>query len=176
MIGAGAIFAYHSAFTIEGDKMPRPTPCLWFNHNAEEAARFYCSIFDDAEMLHPATPTPEGGHQPIMVRWRMNGQEVLGLNGGPKYPQSESFSFFIEVNDQIELDRYWDALLADGGKESMCGWLKDRFGVSWQVIPKQLGFLVGNENPVVAKAATEAMFKMRKIVIADLEAAAASAQ
>lgn len=156
--------------------MPTPTPCLWFSHNAEAAARFYCSIFDDADMLHPKDPTPEGEHSPFLVTWRMNGQKVMGLNGGPKFPQSESFSFFLEVDDQAELDRYWHVLLENGGEEGMCGWLKDQFGVSWQIIPKQLGSLVGNSDPEVAKAATEAMFKMRKIIIADLEAAASSAR
>ncbi|MCF4099490.1 VOC family protein [Maritalea mediterranea] len=156
--------------------MPTSIPCLWFNHNAEDAARFYCDLFEDGEMLHPKAPTPVGEHQPVMVRWRMNGQEVFGLNGGGRFPQSESFSFFIEVRDQAELDHYWEALLADGGQENMCGWLKDRFGVSWQVIPKQLGPLVGHTDPAIAKAATEAMFNMRKIIIADLEAAADAAR
>ncbi len=156
--------------------MPTPAPCLWFNNNAEAAARFYCSIFDDGEMLHPKEPTPEGAHPPFMVTWHMNGQKVMGLNGGPKFPQSESFSFFLEVESQAELDHYWHALLANGGEESMCGWLKDQFGVSWQIIPKQLGALVGNPDPNIAKAATEAMFKMRKIIVANLEAAADAAR
>ena len=149
---------------------PQPTPCLWFNNNAAEAAQFYCSIFEDAKII-----APQDLSQPaFMVTWEMNGQTVMGLNGGPKFPQTTAFSFFIEVADQQELDHYWHALLANGGTESMCGWLEDQFGVSWQVVPKQLAGLVGNPDPNIAKAATEAMLKMRKIVIAELEEAAAS--
>jgi predicted 3-demethylubiquinone-9 3-methyltransferase (glyoxalase superfamily) len=150
---------------------PQPTPCLWFNNNAAQAAQFYCTVFEDGEILSPSDlskPT-------FMVTWQMNGQKVMGLNGGPKFPQSAAFSFFIEVENQEELDHYWHALLADGGQESMCGWLEDQFGVSWQVIPKQLAGLVGNSDPKIAKAATDAMLQMRKIIIADLEAAAANA-
>lgn len=150
---------------------PKPTPCLWFNNNAVEAARFYCSVFDDAKILAPedlSKPT-------FMVTWQMNGQKVMALNGGPKFPQSEAFSFFIEVENQEELDHYWHALLADGGEESMCGWLKDRFGVSWQVIPKRMGELFAHKDPAVHDAVTQAMLKMRKIIVADLEAAAANA-
>lgn len=156
--------------------MPRPAPCLWFDRNAEAAARFYCAIFKDGEMLHPKDPTPEGMHPPFMVTWRMNGQKVMGLNGGPRFPQTESFSFFLEVDGQAALDHYWAALLADGGEAARCGWLKDQFGVSWQIIPKQLGTLVGNPDPKVAKAVTEAMFKMQKIIVAELEAAADAAR
>lgn len=152
-------------------RQPKPTPCLWFNNDAAAAAQFYCTIFDDAKIISPA----DLSQQSFMVVWEMNGQRVMGLNGGPKFRQSAAFSFFVEVEDQKELDQYWNALLANNGKESMCGWLEDQFGVSWQIIPKQLAELVGNSDPVIAQACTEAMLRMRKIVIADLQAAAASA-
>lgn len=151
--------------------MNRITPCLWFDGDAEAAARFYCGLFSDARMITPQSPTPEGSAGPVMVVWEMNGQHVQGLNGGPSYKLSPAFSFSVEVDGQTEVDHYWNALLADGGRESMCGWLEDRFGVSWQIVPVQLLQLLGDPDPAKAQRVTEAMLKMKKIVVADLEAA-----
>lgn len=151
--------------------MNQITPCLWFDGNAEAAARFHCSIFENARVISPAEPTPEGETEPIVVIWEVNGLRLMGLNGGKSYKLNPAFSLSVDVDGQQEVDRYWNALLADGGEESMCGWLEDRFGVSWQIVPKQLVQLVGDSDPEKAERVRQAMFKMRKIIVADLEAA-----
>lgn len=150
--------------------MSKITPCLWFDGNAEEAARFHCGIFENSKMITPAEPTPAGQTEPVVVVWEVHGQRLMGLNGGKSYKLSPAFSLSVDVDGQAEVDHYWNALLADGGKESMCGWLEDRFGVSWQIVPKQLLNLMGDPDPEKAERVRQAMFKMRKIIVADLEA------
>jgi predicted 3-demethylubiquinone-9 3-methyltransferase (glyoxalase superfamily) len=148
--------------------MPKIAPMLWFNDNADEAAAFYASVFKDAEIFGGL---PSDGGKSLTVSLRLFDQHVTLLNGGPEFPPSESFSFVIDCADQVEVDYYWNALIADGGEESQCGWLKDRFGISWQVTPRRLMELVQDPDPARAQAATQAMLTMRKIIVADLEAA-----
>ena len=147
--------------------MGRVTPFLWFDTQAEEAARFYVSIFPNSKMLN----VWRVGEQVQGVSFVLDGQEVRGLNGGPKFKFTEAFSMFVHCENQEEVDRYWNALTADGGVESMCGWLKDKYGLSWQIIPTQLGRWLGDQDREKAGRAIAAMLKMRKIVIRELEAA-----
>jgi predicted 3-demethylubiquinone-9 3-methyltransferase (glyoxalase superfamily) len=150
------------------------TTCLWFDTQGEEAARFYTSIFPNSS-LGKVTPYPTGERagQTMTVDFVLNGSKFVALNGGPEFRFNESISFIVPCADQAEIDRYWTALTEDGGEESMCGWLKDRFGVSWQVVPAQIDELLASTDPAQAERVTQALFQMRKIVIADLEAAAA---
>jgi predicted 3-demethylubiquinone-9 3-methyltransferase (glyoxalase superfamily) len=147
------------------------TPYLWFHEGAADAAEFYTSLFPDARILATA-PGPDG--DAMTVELELHGQRLVLLNGGPSYTLSPAFSLAITVETQEEVDRYWDALTADGGEESQCGWLVDRFGVSWQVVPEALPRLLG--DPGVAGEVAQAMFSMRKLIVADLEAAAAGAR
>jgi predicted 3-demethylubiquinone-9 3-methyltransferase (glyoxalase superfamily) len=144
--------------------------CLWFDHEAEEAATLYVSLFDDSAITHV---TREGDDGPARwVGFTLSGQAFMALNGaGAERPFTEAASLFVHCRDQSEVDRLWTALTDDGGQESMCGWLKDRFGVSWQIIPDRLGELLGDPDPARAGRAMEAMLRMRKIDIAALEAA-----
>lgn len=149
--------------------------CLWFDGEAEEAARFYVSLFPEAK-LGAITPFPAkapdaevGGV--MTVEFEIAGQRFLGLNGGPMYRFTEATSLQISCRDQAEIDRYWSALTGDGGQEGQCGWCKDRFGFSWQVVPEQLPRLLRPDNPGRAKAVMEAFMGMRKFDIAALEAA-----
>lgn len=151
--------------------MSNITPCLWFDGNAEKAAKFHCSLFEDSRVITPSSPTAEGADEPVVVVWEVNGQRLMGINGGPTYQLSPAFSLSVEVDGQAEVDRLWSALTADGGKESMCGWLEDRFGVSWQIVPKRLIELMSDPDREKAQRVNEAMLKMRKIIVADLEAA-----
>jgi predicted 3-demethylubiquinone-9 3-methyltransferase (glyoxalase superfamily) len=152
--------------------MQKITPFLWFDGNAEEAARYYTGIFPDARISGGA-PGPDG--KPIVVSFELAGQSFTALNGGPQFKFNESVSFVINCGDQQEVDHYWDRLTADGGAPSRCGWLKDRFGLSWQVVPVQLPRLMQNEDKVLVGRVFEALMKMDKIIIADLEKAAAGA-
>ena len=149
--------------------MTRITPFLWFHDNAMEAAEFYVSVFDRAE-IGSVAPGPNG--TVMVVELTIDGQSLSIMNGGPHFTLSEAFSFVIHCQDQDEVDRYWTALTADGGEESMCGWLKDKFGVSWQVTPSRLQELMSDPDPERAGRAVQAMMGMRKINIAELEAAA----
>lgn len=149
--------------------MTTPTPCLWFDADAEEAIALYSTIFDSVEVLDQQRQ-PDGSL--LTANIVLDGQRLMLLNGGPMYPQTPAFSLFVSVEGQDEVDRYWTALTADGGEESQCGWLKDKFGVSWQIIPTALPRLLADPDPARAGRAMQAMFTMRKIVIADLEAAA----
>ncbi len=147
------------------------TTCLWFNGNAREAAQFYTSIFPNSSIggnwITPAeTPGNQQGEE-VVVDFKIFDQPFIGLNGGPQFPHSEAISFQIPCKDQADIDHYWEILTADGGQESQCGWLKDKFGISWQVTAPQMGQYLGGPDPAGAKAATEAMLQMRKI---DLEA------
>jgi len=157
--------------------MSKQIPCLWFDTEAEEAARFYTSVWPDSEILGtvrygPESPEREG--QALTVSWRLGDTEYVGLNGGPQdWHFSEAISFQILCADQEEVDHYWDRL-TDGGEEAPCGWLKDRFGVSWQVVPARLLELQADPDPDRRQRAVQEMFTMRRIVIADLERAAGS--
>lgn len=148
--------------------MPNITPFLWFNDNAEEAMRFYVSIFPKSKVLN-VWKGPDG--KVMGVSFILNGQEVRGLNGGPLFKHTEAFSFFVDCDSQEEVDMYWNKLTASGGQESMCGWLKDKYGLSWQIIPVQLGKLMGDKDKEKAGRVMQAMLKMNKIIIADLQKA-----
>jgi len=151
------------------------TTCLWFDNQGEDAAKFYTSIFPNSS-LGAVTPYPEGENkgQTMTVDFVLNGQKFVALNGGPIFKFNEAVSFQIPCADQGEVDRYWETL-TDGGEEQPCGWLKDRYGVSWQVVPDRLTELLSSSDPQLAGRVTQSLFSMKKIVIADLEAAAAAA-
>ena len=150
------------------------TTCLWFDKQGEEAARFYVDVFPNSSISR-VTPYVGGDRdgETMTVDFVLNGQKFVALNGGPQFRFSEAISFQIPCADQAEVDRYWNALTADGGEEGPCGWLKDRFGLSWQVVPTRLSELLSSSEPGVAERTASSLFSMRKIVIADLEAAAA---
>lgn len=144
------------------------TPFLWFNDNAEEAARFYTSIFADAKILS-TMPGPEG--KAMSVTFELMGQRITILNGGPHFQLNEAFSLFVDCADQAEVDFLWEKLTADGGEESQCAWLKDKFGLSWQIVPRQLGEMLGDPDPEKSQRVMQAMLQMTKIDIAALQAA-----
>jgi predicted 3-demethylubiquinone-9 3-methyltransferase (glyoxalase superfamily) len=154
-------------------------PCLWFNGQAEEAAALYTSLLPDShvdKVWRSPADTPSGPAGMVLtVDFTLAGQPMQGLNGGPEFSFNEAVSFVIEVDDQAETDRLWDALIADGGEPSYCGWLKDRFGVSWQIVPRRFMELMDDPDPERAQRAMEAMLKMRKLDIAELERAAEAA-
>jgi predicted 3-demethylubiquinone-9 3-methyltransferase (glyoxalase superfamily) len=143
---------------------------LWFDTEGEDAAKFYADVFPDST-VGAVTPYPDGERagQAMTVDFVLNGQKFVALNGGPQFRFNEAISFQIPCVDQAEVDRYWDRL-TDGGEEGPCGWLKDKFGVSWQVVPDRLRELLA--DPSVAPQVAQAMYSMTRIVIADLEAAA----
>ena len=151
------------------------TPCLWFNTEGEDAANFYTSIFEDSRITEVGRYT-EGTSRAgdvMVVSFEINGQKFVALNGGPQFQHSEAISFQVPCASQDEVDYYWDKL-GDGGEEGPCGWLKDRFGVSWQVFPKRLIELLGDSDPGVASRAMDAMMAMKKIDLAVIEEAAAT--
>ena len=149
--------------------MKKITPFLWFDTQAEDAMNFYVSVFKNSKVGSIQRQGPDG---PVFsVTFELDGQEFMGLNAGPQFKFNESISFFVHCENQAEVDEYWNKLIADGGEESMCGWLKDKYGLSWQIVPKQLGELMGDEDPVKAKKVMEAMLKMKKIIVADLKEA-----
>ena len=141
------------------------SPFLWFDNNLEEAVTFYVSIFPDAKitMINPMTASFE-----------MGGVAFMALNGGPMFKFTEAVSLFVKCKDQAEVDKYWNAFLANGGTESQCGWLKDKFGLSWQIIPDALGRYMGDPDRAKADRVMQAMLKMKRIMIADLDRAAAA--
>lgn len=154
--------------------MERITPCLWFDNKAEEAATFYVSLFPDAKIIKIARYGEAGPGEPgsvMTVVFTLNGQQYVGLNGGPMFTFSEAVSFQIHCDDQAEVDHLWDAL-SEGGEEGPCGWLKDRWGLSWQVTPVRLLELVQDPDAGRAQRAMAAMMEMKKIDIAAVEAAA----
>ena len=153
--------------------MPSITPSLWFDNNLEEAATFYTAIFPNSSIEGFERYTDAGPGTPGEVAWgtfSLDGHRFIGINGGPQFSFSEAVSFEIRCKDQAEVDYYWERLV-DGGEESACGWLKDRFGLSWQVVPDRLYELLADPDPARAAAANKAMLGMRKIVIAELEEA-----
>ena len=147
---------------------PRITPFLWFDNNAEEAVDFYLSVFAHSRLIEVQQSAP-GASLPakvLTIAFELDGQQFTALNGGPLFPFTEGISFVVRCDSQQEVDSYWEKLLAGGGREGRCGWLKDRFGVSWQIVPDRLPDLI--RNP----AALQAMMGMKKLVIAELESAA----
>jgi predicted 3-demethylubiquinone-9 3-methyltransferase (glyoxalase superfamily) len=154
-------------------KTARIIPCLWFDTQAEEAARFYTSIFENSKITaithySQGMPMPEG--TVLTVRFELDGQEHLALNGGPAFHFTEAISLIIECEDQKEIDFYWSRLL-EGGSESQCGWLKDKYGLSWQVVPEGLEKLISDEDPAKASRVMQAIMGMVKLDVAKLEAA-----
>jgi predicted 3-demethylubiquinone-9 3-methyltransferase (glyoxalase superfamily) len=154
-------------------------PCLWFNGEAEDAARFYVSIFPDSRIEQVSrydgetrfpVPFPEG--TALMVEFTLAGQRFQALNGGPQFRHSEAVSLSVACKDAKEVDYYWNALIADSGSEGQCGWLKDRFGVSWQVVPEGLDALMSDPDPARRSRGLHALLKMRKLDLAALRAAA----
>ena len=154
--------------------MQKIVPNLWFDTQAEEAAKFYVSLFDDSEILEVVPYGEAGPGEPgtaMVVSFRLAGQEYVAINGGPQFPFTEAVSLEIRCQDQAEVDRYWDALTADGGEESQCGWLKDRYGLSWQVVPSRWVELATGPDQRKVNAAMQAMLGMKKLDIAELERA-----
>ena len=154
--------------------MPATTPCLWFDGRAEEAATFYTEVFPNSSVTGvtrygPGTPMPEG--TALTVEFTLDGRPYTALNGGPQFTFTEAVSFQIACADQDEVDHYWTRL-TDGGEESQCGWLKDRFGLSWQVVPDELPALLADPDPQRAQRAMQALMGMRKIDVAAVRRAA----
>jgi predicted 3-demethylubiquinone-9 3-methyltransferase (glyoxalase superfamily) len=148
--------------------MPNLSHMLWFNNQAEEAAQLYTNIFKDSKILNK-TNGPDGGV--FTVEFEILGSKYTALNGGPMFSFTEAFSIVVLCQDQSEVDKYWDALTSNGGSAGRCGWLKDKFGLSWQIIPKQLGECLGNPDPEKSAAAMKAMLGMSKLIVSELEAA-----
>lgn len=153
--------------------MKTVTPFLWFDTQAEEAANFYASVFPNSKIgktvrYGDAGPGPKGSV--MTIEFTLDGQDFIALNGGPHFKFNEAVSFSVDCKSQEEVDRYWNTL-SEGGEEGPCGWLKDKYGLSWQINPRALGEMLSDPNPAKAKATMEAMLKMKKIVIADLRKA-----
>ncbi len=155
--------------------MPKNTICLWFNNDAEEAANFYAKTFPDSKVtaVHRAPGDyPSGKEGDVLtVEFTVCGVACLGLNGGPVFKQSEAFSFQIQTEDQAETDRYWNAIVGNGGQESDCGWCKDKWGLSWQITPRTLTEAIASPDKQEAKRAFAAMMTMQKIDVAKIDAA-----
>jgi predicted 3-demethylubiquinone-9 3-methyltransferase (glyoxalase superfamily) len=154
--------------------MPEIFPNLWFDTQAEEAAAFYCGIFPSSKVLSTTPYSQAGPGEPgttMLVEFELDGQRFIGINGGPAFTFSEAVSFQVDCADQAEVDYYWERL-TDGGEESQCGWLKDRYGVSWQVVPRGLESVFGQGDPQRAQRAMQAMLGMRKLDIEVLRRAA----
>lgn len=155
--------------------MQKITPFLWFDNNLEEAIEFYSSIFDDAKVINitksgKAGPGPEGTL--FSATFQLAGQTFMAMNAGPMFKFNEAISFLVSCKDQQEIDYYWEKLTAEGGEESMCGWLKDRFGLSWQIVPSNLGELLWHSDPEVSAKVMQALYQMHKLDIAALKQAA----
>jgi predicted 3-demethylubiquinone-9 3-methyltransferase (glyoxalase superfamily) len=155
--------------------MNKISPCLWFDTNAEEAANFYVSIFPDSKINRilrhgDAGPGPKGSV--LMVEFTLAGQTYQALNGGPQFKFTEAISLSVDCKDQAEVDKYWDALMKNGGKPVQCSWLKDKYGLSWQIVPRALPALLNDPDPAKAARAMQAMMKMVKIDVAEIEKAA----
>ena len=150
-------------------------PNLWFPMNAEEAVDFYVSVFPNSSIgfvshYGPDSPGPEG--TVMTIDFTLDGNRFTAINGGDQFPFNEAVSFLVDCPTQDEVDRYWDALTADGGEEIQCGWLKDRFGLSWQIVPEGFEAMMTDPDPERVQRAMQAMFGMKKLVLADLQAAA----
>ncbi len=154
--------------------MQKITPCLWFDGNAEEAMNFYTSIFRDSKVLNVSRygedgPGPAG--QVLVATFQLEGQEFMVLNGGPAFKFTEAISFSVDCKNQEEVDELWEKLTANGGEEGQCGWLKDKYGLSWQIVPSVLGELLSDPDPAKSGRVMQSMLKMKKIIINDLEQA-----
>lgn len=156
-------------------KQAKNTICLWYEGGAEEAAHFYAKTFPDSSVgaVHRAPGDYPSGKQGdvLTVEFNVMGIPCLGLNGGPMFKHTEAFSFQVATADQAETDRYWDAIIGNGGQESQCGWCKDKWGLSWQITPLVLSQAVTHPDPTVAQRAFAAMMQMKKIDVAKIEAA-----
>ena len=154
--------------------IPKNTICLWFNNDAEQAARFYAATFPNSEVtgvFYAPNDYPDGKKGDVLtVTFTVCGIPCLGLNGGPRYPQSEAFSFQIATDDQAETDRYWNAIIGNGGEASECGWCKDRWGISWQITPRTFTEALAAGGAEAQRAFT-AMMTMQKIDVAAIDAA-----
>ena len=149
--------------------MPTLTTCLWFDDQALDAAEFYVSVFPNSKVTEVSRFGPD--QQVLTVNWVLDGSPFMAINGGPLFPHSEAYSVFLSCADQTEADHYWDTLV-EGGEPSRCGWLKDRFGISWQVVPAGLHELLGDPEPARAAAAHAAMMEMSRLDLAAMRAAA----
>lgn len=152
--------------------MQKITPFLWFDNNAEEAIKLYTSIFKDSKVINESRygkggPGPEG--MMMSAVFQIEGQQFMVLNGGPMFKFTEAISLFVNCTSQEEIDMYWEKLIADGGSPSMCGWLKDKYGLSWQIIPSVLSSLIGGKDPAGSQRAMQAMLKMGKLDIKTLQ-------
>jgi predicted 3-demethylubiquinone-9 3-methyltransferase (glyoxalase superfamily) len=150
------------------------TPFLWFNNNMEEAINFYISVFGNGKIVnifHLPGEDPDTKGKALTATFQLGGQQFMALDGGPRYQFTEAISLFVHCETQAEVDSLWNQLTADGGQESRCGWLKDRFGLSWQIIPTALGQLMGSPDRIKAKRVMDAMLQMSKIDIATLQKA-----
>jgi predicted 3-demethylubiquinone-9 3-methyltransferase (glyoxalase superfamily) len=160
-------------------QIPKNTVCLWYDGAAEEAFAFYASVFPDTSVgrVHRAPGDYPDGHEgdALVVEATIVGIPVIGLNGGPNFPHTEAFSFQVMTEDQEETDRYWNAIVGNGGQESACGWCKDKWGLNWQVTPRALIEANFHSDPEVAKRTFAAMMTMHKIDVARIEAAAREA-
>jgi predicted 3-demethylubiquinone-9 3-methyltransferase (glyoxalase superfamily) len=151
--------------------------CLWFDGNASEAVRFYTELFPNSSsstLMASLDAPKEAGNEPLLINFTINGQAFQALNGGPHFKPNEAVSFVVSCKDQAEVDYYWDAMTADGGEESMCGWLKDKYGFSWQIVPERLEELMTTSDPATQQRIMDAFMKMRKLEIAVIEEAAAA--
>lgn len=152
--------------------MGKVTPFLMFNDQLEDAIAFYTATFPDSEVRRVARAGQDG---PVMsAEFVVGGQAFMGYSGGPYFTFSEAFSVFVECADQAEVDRYWEALLQGGATETQCGWIRDRFGLSWQIVPRRFIELIADRNPAKVRAVMDAMLKMKKLEVAELERAWAS--
>ena len=147
--------------------MTEITPFLWFDGSVEDAATFYVSVFGDGKILS----TSRQGDKVMSMTFELEGQKFMALNGGPMFKFTEAVSFFVACETQTEVDHYWNALIADGGAESQCGWLKDKFGLSWQIVPNALGRYLADKDPARAQRVVQAMLRMKKLDIAGLDKA-----
>ena len=153
--------------------MSKVKPCLWFDNRIEEAVNFYVDLFGEGSAVSNTSRLPDGSV--LAMQFNLRGQNFMALNGRRQGHFNEAVSFVVDCKDQAEVDRFWTALTADGGEESMCAWLKDRFGLSWQIVPRRLIELMTDPDKARAGRAMQAMMQMRKIIVADLEKAAAAA-
>jgi predicted 3-demethylubiquinone-9 3-methyltransferase (glyoxalase superfamily) len=156
--------------------MSKISPCLWFDGQAEEAAAFYVSLFPNSrvdKVSRAPADFPSGSAGDVLtVEFTLAGESYIGLNGGPLFKFTEAVSLSVDCADQAEVDRYWEALTADGGVPAPCGWVKDKFGLSWQIVPRRLTELMNDADPGRARRAMEAMLQMSKLDVAALERAA----
>lgn len=148
--------------------MPKILPCLWFDDRIEDAVNFYVKLFEDAE-IHDTQRYPDG--RVLTMKFRLKDQEFTALNGGPDFKFNEAISFQVDCKDQAEVDHYWDSMTTDGGEEGRCSWLKDKYGLSWQIIPEALPRALSGSDRQGADRAMQALMEMKKVIVADIERA-----